>query len=81
MSEWIEKNVAPWPCYRGNEIIEGCTITHPRDGLGGTVVYLCEYEDLEDQWRVDYGDGALSRLCLQIGDKGMAHVNLENEAK
>ena len=79
------KRVAPWPCYRGNQITEGCTIIHPADKSRGVVAYLSEFELPEDQWRVDYGDddvqgSFLSRLCLQIGDKGMAYVYLGDEA-
>ena len=77
--------VAPWPCYRGNQITEGCTIIHPADKSRGVIIYLSEFELPEDQWRVDYGDdhvrgSFLSRLCLQIGDKGMAHVDLSDKS-
>lgn len=64
---------APWPDYAGAEIREGDTIQHP-DGERGTVVFLADEKEPSDQWRVDYGGGYLSRLCLQIGDKGQAIV-------
>ena len=64
---------APWPDYSGEAIYEGSTILH-LSGETGKVVCLPDFELPEDQWRVDYGDGVLSRLCLQIGDKGMASV-------
>lgn len=71
---------APWLDFDGNEIHEGDTIQHP-SGESGIVVFLADEEEPKDQWRVDYGDSALSRLCLQIGDKGMAVVfsNVESE--
>lgn len=69
-----QRRVAPWPDYRGREIREDDTIQHP-DGDRGVVVFLGEYSDPGDQWRVDYGDGFLSRLSLQIGDKGRAEVS------
>lgn len=67
------KRVAPWLDYAGKEIHEGDTIRHP-DGEVGKVVFLYyEFND-SDAWRVNYGEGKLSRLCLQIGDKGQAVV-------
>lgn len=74
----VAERSAPWPCYRGNKIVEGCTIIHPRSDERGLVVFLDEFEYPEDQWRVDYGDLSLSRLCLQVGDKGMAYVDLSH---
>lgn len=64
---------APWPDFSGNDIHEGDTIEHP-SGERGTVVFLPDEADAGDQWRVDYGTGDLSRLCLQVGYKGMAVV-------
>jgi hypothetical protein len=64
---------APWPDFTGHDIHEGDTIEHP-SGERGTVVFLAHEADPGDQWRVDYGGGNLSRLCLQIGDKGRAVV-------
>lgn len=72
-----DKAIAPWPDYDGNEIVEGDTVVNP-SGQSGTVVYMQNYLELEDQWLVDYGDEMYSRLCLQIGDKGMAVVKNEN---
>ena len=66
-------NKAPWPDFDGKEIHEGDTIEHPL-GERGTVVFLSHESDPGDQWRVDYGTAGLSRLCLQIGDKGRAVV-------
>lgn len=66
-------NKAPWPDYHGNEIHEGDVILHPT-GERGVVVFLKDEHDPGDQWRVHYDDGPLSRLCLQIGDKGRARV-------
>lgn len=66
-------NQAPWPDYAGNPIHEGDVIVHP-SGESGKVTFLEEYTKPSDQWRVDYGTPHVSRLCLQIGDKGMAVV-------
>lgn len=66
-------NTAPWPDFNGQNIHEGDVIQHP-SGECGAVVFLADEEDPGDQWRVDYGDGTLSRLCLQIGGKGRAVV-------
>lgn len=71
----------PWLDYAGNEIHEGDRIQHP-DGNCGTVTFFEFEESPEDQWRVVYDDGnrqpgwtaSISRLCLQIGDKGQAVV-------
>lgn len=68
-------NKAPWTDFKGNDIHEGDVIQHP-DDQRGTVVFLPEEKELSDQWRVNYNDGGLSRLCLQIGDKGKAVVVL-----
>lgn len=67
--------LAPWRDFAGNEIYNGDVICHP-SGERGKVVFLPNESDPGDQWRVDYGDGSyLSRLCLQIGDKGRATAN------
>lgn len=66
-------NIAPWPDFAGKIIHEGDTIEH-LSGECGVVVFLANETDPGDQWRVDYGTGDLSRLCLQIGDKGRAVV-------
>lgn len=65
---------APWPDFAGNEIVDGACLAHP-SGEEGVVVFLHEFEIASDQWRVDYGGGELSRLILQIGDKGRAVVS------
>lgn len=70
--------IAPWPDFHGMEIHDGDVITHP-SGEFGTVVFIPEEENLSDQWRVDYGSEIKSRLCLQIGDKGMAVVTIRQE--
>lgn len=68
-----ELKTAPWPDFNGKDIHEGDTIEHP-SGERGKIVFLPDEADAGDQWRVDYGTGDLSRLCLQIGYKGMAVV-------
>ena len=71
----MTKNKSPYKDYNGNDIYEGDDIMHP-DLTVGTVV-TTDDEKPEDKWRVDYKDGSpLSRLCLQVGDKGRAKVIL-----
>lgn len=65
---------APWSDFNGQSIHDGDMIVHPVSGESGKVIFLAEEKEPTDQWRVDYGDGLLSRLCLQIGDKGEAVV-------
>ncbi len=70
--DWREiMKVAPWKDYKGDDIVEGCIISHP-SGQQGTVLYKPERDDKTDQWVVNYGHGIESRLCLQVGDKGKA---------
>lgn len=64
---------APWKDYSGSVIREGDRIVHP-SGESGVVILMPDEENDSDKWRVDYGEISLSRLCLQIGDKGMAVV-------
>lgn len=66
--------VVPWTDYNGAKLHEGDTIEHPNSGEVGVIVFLKEHSDPGDQWRVNYGTGYLSRLCLQIGDKGQASL-------
>ena len=66
--------IAPWKDFLGHEVREGDTITHP-SGHCGRVLFLPEFTDPADQWRVRYdNDDLIARLCLQIGDKGRAVV-------
>jgi len=62
---------APWSDFENNELFEGDIIVHP-DGTIGTIIFKCEYINPHNQWLVDYRKGDLSRLSLQIGDKGRA---------
>ena len=64
---------APYLDYNGCEIFEGDVIVHP-SGETGVVVYLHGHQDASDSWFVDYGETSISRLCLQVGPKGMAVV-------
>lgn len=66
-------NTAPWPDFYGEEIREGDIIDHP-SGQSGVVVFCPDRETIHDQWVVKYGDEGESRLCLQIGERGMAAV-------
>lgn len=71
-------NKAPWPDYNGLDIFEGDTIEHP-SGERGKVLFLPEEDGVCEQWRVDYEQHGMSRLCLQIGDKGQAIVVVHND--
>jgi hypothetical protein len=67
----------PWRDYAGNVIHEGDVIQHPNQVERGVVLYWGHEKEVTDRWRVRY-EGAppdvVSRLCLQIGDKGQAVV-------
>ncbi|EJB8469554.1 hypothetical protein MW367_003542 [Acinetobacter baumannii] len=65
--------MAPWLDYSGNPIFENDLIEHP-SGEIGLVIFLESECEPYNQWRVKYNDNVLSRLCLQIGDKGQAIV-------
>jgi hypothetical protein len=67
------KRLAPWPDFKGNPIHEGDTISHP-DGTSGIVIFDGTQDGAVNQWRVDYRGEFPSRLCMQIGEKGMAVV-------
>lgn len=73
------ERMAPWTDLRGCAIHEGDTIRHP-SGEQGTVVFLPDEAEPGDAWRVDCGTGQLSRLCLQIGDKGQAVVATDGDS-
>lgn len=66
--------LCPWRDFAGGAIYEGDVIHHPHSGERGTVVFLREYTEPEDQWRVNYDVLPLSRLCLQVGGRGQAIV-------
>lgn len=60
----------PYPDYKGNQIFAGDKIVHT-NGEVGIVVYEKNKIMACDQWLVNYGEAKhLSRLCLQVGDKG-----------
>lgn len=67
------EDVAPWTDFAGNPIKHGDRIRHPK-GLEGVVVRLPGYADAHDAWCVAYQDRTVSRLSLQIGDRGQAVV-------
>ena len=73
--------LAPWKDFAGNDIHEGDIITHP-SGESGKVVFLPDEIEQYDQWRVAYvGSKYLSRLCLQVGDRGQAVVAVAGSDK
>ena len=66
--------LCPFTDFAGNPIKDGDVIKHP-SGQTGVVRRVDPISEPEtDLWRVDYGSPPLSRLCLQIGDKGRAVV-------
>jgi hypothetical protein len=65
--------VAPWPDFSGQPIHHGDRLTHP-DGTEFTAVWLKGHEYDGDAWRAVYDDATVSRLGLQIGDKGQASL-------
>lgn len=68
------KRKSPFKDYAGRPIYEGDTIIHP-SLEEGIVVYLEGQSSKFDAWRVEYtNDPIRSRLCLQIGERGMAVV-------
>jgi len=70
-----DRLVAPWDDFAGNVIHEGDVIVHPSGERGRVVI---DKQEDRDRWKVDYGDGLLSSLALQIGDKGQAVVDKTN---
>jgi len=67
----VTKRKAPWLDRYGNELFEGDIIKHP-SGQQGEIVFFDNCSDESDQWRVNYGCDDISRLCLQINEKGQA---------
>lgn len=65
------RSQCPWPTHSGDTVFVGDVICHP-SGEQGTIVFVSPYAEAVDRWRVDYGDEYLSRLALQIGEKGQA---------
>lgn len=65
---------APWPDFAGNPIHHGDTLAHPADTCRFIAVCLPDNPEPTEAWRAVYSDGTVSRLCLQIGDKGRATV-------
>lgn len=64
---------APWTDFCGHEILEGDVLRHPSEETGRVVYDLSQMDEL-DQWKVEYSDGVVERLCDQIGIKGQAKV-------
>ena len=68
----MEKPKAPWKDFKGNDLYEGMIIRHP-SGQEGTIVFHSDRVEPGDQWCVKYTDEDFeSRLCLQVGTRGMA---------
>lgn len=68
--------IAPWPDFKGNPIYHGSRLRHP-DGTSFVAMRLYGFTQETDAWRAIY-DGlepsGVSRLSLQIGDKGQATI-------
>jgi len=64
---------APWKDFEGNNIYDGDNLVHP-SGQRGLVMFKPGRDGSANQWVVDYGGGIESRLCLQVGDRGMGVV-------
>lgn len=66
------RHPAPWPDFAGRQINHGDYLAHP-DGTEFVAVRLNGFDDEGDAWRAIYGNPpSISRLCLQIGNKGRA---------
>lgn len=67
------KRKAPWKDYEGGELVDGDYIIHP-SGEMGRVWFDSTSDNETDQWRVIYDQNkdSMSRLCLQVGEKGQA---------
>lgn len=68
--------VAPWPDFHGQPIRHGDRLRH-EDGTEFTAVHLHGHDYEGDAWRAVYDDATVSRLGLQIGDKGRAVLAVE----
>lgn len=63
--------ICPYRTFTGEKLHNGDHIIHP-DGRCAKILYIDKGDDV-DSWLCDYEDGShLSRLCLQVGDKGRA---------
>lgn len=65
--------IAPWSDALGQTIRHGDRLSHP-DGTEFVAVRLNGFTDKGDAWRAIYDDASVSRLSLQIGDKGRAFL-------
>lgn len=72
---WVKDDplIAPWLCHAGRVIRQGALLRHP-GGAEFVAVRLPGEHEPGDAWRAVYADATVSRLVLQIGDKGMAEV-------
>lgn len=69
----MNTTIAPWPDFLGQPIHHGDRLQHTY-GQGFIAVRLEGHAEEGDAWRAIYDDATVSRLCLQIGDKGQARV-------
>lgn len=73
MHDQQEALVAPWADFKGGPIRHGDRLSHP-DGTTFVALRLNGFDAETDAWRAvyDHDPQTVSRLCLQIGDKGQA---------
>ncbi|HTH10377.1 MAG TPA: hypothetical protein VMA55_12485 [Acidovorax sp.] len=68
-----DPDLCPWPDFHGCPIRHGDRLEHS-NGQTFTAVRLVGHDNPGEAWRAVYDEDPqnVSRLCLQIGDKGMA---------
>jgi hypothetical protein len=76
-------HIAPWPDFAGKLIREGDWIVHPSGERARVRLDPSEKSSPGwSEWRCDYEDGEQGlALALQIGDRGMAVVEVEKPAE
>lgn len=75
---FVLRAAAPWPDFKGQTIRHGDRLTHP-DGNEFTAIRLHGHDNEGDAWRAVYDDATVSRLGLQIADKGQAVVAAQQD--
>ena len=66
----VDRQMPPWTDYNGATLYEHDFIWHPSGEIG--VIFCVDADNAHDRWRVRYSNGVVSRLSLQVGDKGQA---------
>lgn len=68
----------PYRDFKGNRIFEDDKLIHPVSEEIGTVVWQDKGNDY-DSWLLDYNDGTLSRLSLQVQEAGQASLLFDED--